>query len=47
VTLLEDGITAAYGLKSSATSIADDIRYCTKAAQDMLAQARAVIDEQA
>lgn len=47
VTVLEDGITASYGLKSAATSIAESVEYATKGALDMLAQTRTAIDEAA
>lgn len=44
VTLVEDGITATYGYKSSATKIADSIEFCDRAARDMLKQARTAVD---
>lgn len=47
VTLLEDGVTVSYALKSAATSVAASIRAADKQAREMLAQARVEINEAA
>lgn len=46
VTLVEDGITASYAYKSSATKIGESIAFADRSARDMLRQAREHIDNE-
>lgn len=46
VTLLEDGITASYSYKSSATKVAESVEFADKQARDLLRQAREAVDSE-
>lgn len=47
VTILEDGVTASYSLKTTATAIGASVRAATNSALDMLRQTREEIDRAA
>lgn len=45
VRLTENGITVAYGWKSTATAVKDSVEFATKEAHKLLAQAKLAIGE--